>query len=182
MTQIGPDIKKEYFEWLYGMMYRQTRLRHSSYKELLWFLYCTEFTYTIAQDSNRAADGVELRYTFARERGQNVISELSGPCSVLEMMIALAIRCEDHIMYDPDAGDRTSRWFWGMITNMDLGLMSDARFDQQFVEERVLIFLNRQYDPDGDGGLFTVKNCAYDMRTVEIWYQACWYFDSILEV
>ena len=33
-------------------------------------------------------------------------------CSVLEMMIALAIRCEEHIMDDPDVGNRTGQWFW----------------------------------------------------------------------
>lgn len=181
MTQKGLDLKQEYFEWLYSLVYKQTRLRHASYKELLWFLYNTEFTFTIARDSNRAADGESLRHKFTLERGRNT-SKLSGPCSVLEMMIALAIKCEDNIMDDPDMGDRTSQWFWGMIANMNLGLMSDDRFDEKFVDERVSIFLDRRYEPNGDGGLFTVDNCEYDMRTVEIWYQACWYFNSILEV
>ena len=183
MIQRGPDLKNEYFEWMYNMMYRQTRLHHASYRELLRFLYDTEFRFTIAQDGNRAADGVDLRYSFARERGyDNIFQHLSGPCNVLEMLVALAIRCEDHIMYDPDVGDRTAQWFWGMIANMNLGLMSDAKFDRRFVEERVSIFLDREYSPDGEGGLFTVENCRYDMRTVEIWYQACWYFNSVLGV
>ena len=183
MIQRGLDVKTEYFEWIYSMVYRRTRIQHASYRELLWFLYDTEFRFTIAQDGNRAADGVDLRYRFAHERGyDDIFQYLSGPCNVLEMLVALAIRCEDHIMYDPDNGDRTARWFWGMITNMELGLMSDARFDRRFVEERVSIFLDRQYEPNGKGGLFTVESSRYDMRTVEIWYQACWYFNDILGV
>ena len=41
--------------------------------------------------------------------------------------------------------------------------------------------MNREYDSDGKGGLFTVKQSKYDMRTVEIWWQMNWYLDSILE-
>lgn len=43
------------------------------------------------------------------------------PCSVLEMIIALAIRLEEHIMDDPDIGNRTGQWFWDMIVSLGLG-------------------------------------------------------------
>ena len=39
-------------------------------------------------------------------------------------------------------------------------------------------FLDRDYEPNGKGGLFTIKNCRQDLRKVEIWYQLCWYLDS----
>jgi hypothetical protein len=107
------------------------------------------------------------------------MNALDGPCSVLEMMIALAIRCEETIMDDPDIGDRTRQWFWGMIINLGLGGMTDANFDPDFVDDSVLRFLNRDYEPDGRGGLFTIRNCHRDLRDVEIWYQLCWYLDSI---
>ena len=42
-------------------------------------------------------------------------------------------------------------------------------------------FLNRQYEADGRGGLFIVRNSRFDLRTVEIWYQAMWYLDEVLE-
>lgn len=178
MTKQEKDMKKEYFEWMYDMVYKKTRLRHASYKELLWFLYSTDFRFTILRDRNRAADGVNLRYRFALERGYDISKILSGPCSVLEMIVALAIQIEDHIMYDPDAGDRTNKWFWDMIANLGLGLMSDDHFNEKYVNERVSMFLNREYAADGTGGLFTIKDCKYDLRTVEIWYQMNWYLDS----
>ena len=43
------------------------------------------------------------------------------------------------------------------------------------------IFLNREYEPNGRGGLFTVNNSPADMRTVEIWYQFMWYLNEFLE-
>ena len=39
--------------------------------------------------------------------------------------------------------------------------------------------LNRDYGRDGKGGLFTIEHCRYDMRDIEIWYQANWYLDNI---
>lgn len=39
----------------------------------------------------------------------------------LEMIIALAIRLEEHIMDDPDIGNRTGQWFWDMIVSLGLG-------------------------------------------------------------
>ena len=102
------------------------------------------------------------------------------PCSVLEMLIALAMRCEEHIMDDPDIGNRTGQWFWSMITNLGLGSMTDAKFDRVKINHVILIFLDRKYKPNGEGGLFTVRNCPRDLRTIEIWYQMCWYLDDIL--
>lgn len=104
---------------------------------------------------------------------------LDGPCSILEMMIALAIRCEETIMDDTSRGDRTSQWFWEMIVSLGLGSMSDDRFAPDIVDDILDRFLNREYEPNGKGGLFTIKNCEYDLRDVEIWYQLCWYLDSI---
>lgn len=83
-------------------------------------------------------------------------------------------------MDDPNVGNRTAQWFWSMINNLDLGSMTDSRFDKRFVDERLDIFLNRKYEPDGKGGLFRIRGCDRDLRTVEIWYQLCWYLDSIV--
>jgi hypothetical protein len=108
-----------------------------------------------------------------------IIDILRGPCSVFEMMIALAIRCEENIMDDPSKGDRTGQWFWGMITNLGLGSMMDHRFNKIFVDDTIKRFLDRDYEPDGKGGLFRIRNTNKDLRTVEIWYQLCWYLDTI---
>lgn len=170
-------IQDDYFEWLFRMAVRKRYPKDLSFRKLLMHLHRTEFTYTIQRDGNRAEDGMDLRYRFADV--EDIGSYLDGPCSVLEMMLALAIRCEEQIMDDATIGDRTGQWFWGMITNLGLGSMLDSRYDEQYVEDTIQRFLNRDYEPNGKGGLFVIRNCDYDLRDVEIWYQLCWYLDSI---
>ena len=97
------------------------------------------------------------------------------------MIVALALRCET-IMEDPDYGDRTGKWFWGMIESLGLKSMDDTSFNRDYVDDVIDIFLSRGYGRDGRGGLFTIKHPKRDLRTVEIWYQMNWYLDSILKI
>jgi hypothetical protein len=143
-------------------------------------LHDIEFTWFVPYDDNRADDGIQLRRRFALVRDDDRLSDyILGPCSVLEMMAALAIRCEETIMDDAAMGNRTGQWFWGMIHNLGLSPMTDDKFDRNFVDDAIARLLNREYEPDGRGGLFTVRHCSHDLRTVEIWYQLSWYLDSI---
>lgn len=174
-------ITNEYFEWLYAWMCGLKRSKTSSFRKLLTHLHKIEFSYSIPNDVNRAEDGVDLRYRFALEQGYSDVPDgLEGPCSVFELIAAIAIRCEETIMANPDIGDRTSQWFWCMISNLGLGSMTDDRFDVQYVDDVILRFMNREYEPDGTGGLFKIKNCKYDLRDVEIWYQLNWYLDNFV--
>lgn len=173
-------IENEYFEWLYNLVCDKKFADPISYRKLLAQLHSTVFIYSIPKDSNRAEDGIDLRWKFGLSKGDMGLSDyIDGPCSVLEMIVALAIRCEEDIMDDPHIGDRTKQWFWKMITNLGLGSMTDDQFDRQYVSDCITTFLNREYEYDGRGGLFTIRNCDTDLRTVEIWYQLCWYLDSI---
>ena len=57
--------------------------------------------------------------------------------------------------------------------------MNDERYDRDYVREVITIFLNREYEPNGKGGLFTIRGCRDDLRNIEIWHQMCLYLDSI---
>lgn len=177
------EITNEYFMWLCDLVDSDRFSGPISYTKLLMHLHNTEFVFLIPKDQNRAADGISLRYRFAttyRVRDRDLIMDfLGGPCSVLEMMVALANRCEETIMDDPQIGNRTGEWFWGMVTNLGLGGMYDTRFDKRTVHDVISRFLNREYDPDGRGGLFTVRHCDHDMRDVEIWNQLSYYLGTI---
>ena len=182
MTQY--DILNSYFEWLYRLVCKNRFAGAISYRKLLMYLHSTQFRYSIQKDADRAGEGINLRWRFICENnfGYNrnaLLDELEGPCSVLEMMIALAIYCEEHIMDNTEIGDRTGQWFWGMIANLGLNGMSDEHFDRQFVEDSITRFLDRQYEPNGKGGLFTIRNCKRDLTKVEIFHQLCWYLNSI---
>ena len=173
----------EYFDWLYDLVCGDRFGDRMSYRELFKVLFDTKFTYSIPMDANRASDGVDLRYRFqlCRGFGEENLDILIGDCTVLEMLIALAIRCEEQIMDDPEYGDRTGQWFWTMIQNLNLKTMFDGDgFDIHRVQTAVDRFLNRQYDPDGRGNIFYIPNCPNDLRTMEIWAQLCWYLDTIV--
>lgn len=173
-------MKSDYFEWMYDLMCKGRFSNDISYRELFTFLHDTEFTYIIPNDENRAADGIGLRYRYCLICGREDLEYcLDGPCSVLEMMVALAIRCEESIMSDPEKGDRTAQWFWSMIASLGLTSMYDREFNEWLVNDAITRFLNREYDYDGKGSLFTIRNWYRDAREAEIWHQLMAYLNTL---
>lgn len=174
-------INNDYFEWLYNIACGDRYADEISYRKLLMYLHSKSFRYSIPMDENRAEDGIDLRRRFAYDYTslEDADLYLTDECSVLEMILALAIRCEETIMDDGSIGDRTTQWFWGMIANLGLGFMTDDRFDKKLADYIIERFLDRRYEPDGKGGLFRIRNCTYDLRDIEIWIQLCWYLDSV---
>lgn len=159
-------LEREYFEWMYSMLFGND----DSFADILAELHRIQFRYTIPMDGNREADGINLRYRFGYESGYEdyiITANLDIlPCSVLEMMTALAIRCEE-IMECAESDNHTGVWFRAMLVSLGL---DNPNIDIWEIQDRVDAFLNREYKPNGEGGLFTVsRNC--DMRNVEIWYQ-----------
>lgn len=178
-------LNNEYFEWLYRTVCDIDRYsKKLSYRKLFKYLHSVDFDYILPMDGNRAENGTDLRYRFGYEHGYEgpiIASYLDDrPCSVLEMMIALALHCEERIMCDPDVGDRTGQWFWDMISSLGLVHMSDLYFDRDYASDVIERFLKRDFKRNGEGGLFTVRNVKHDMRTREIWYQMCDYVNEIL--
>lgn len=183
---IRTDVNNEYFSWLCSLVTDGIHSKRISFRKLLSFLHEKTFRYSIRHDEDRAENGVSLRYRYAvnnlpSDIADDIYSYIDGPCSVLEMMVALAVHCEENIMDNPEYGDRTKQWFWGMISNLGLAGMSDDQFDRYLVDEAIERLLDRTYEPDGRGGLFYIRRCEYDLRRVEIWHQLCWYLDSITE-
>ena len=176
-------LNKRYFNWLCSKVYDENST--TRYSRLLEYLHAQDFIFLMDMDENRAYDGVDLRYRFGYEKDidpEDIKLELDNrPCSVLEMMIALSIRIEEHIMSDYAVGDRTGQWFWTMIVSLGLGSQTDDDFDILIVAHTVSRLLNRTYDPDGRGGLVTIPDCPKDLREVEIWYQLQWYLNYIDE-
>ena len=157
-----------------------------TYFDLARKLYSTTFTWPIAMDYNRATDGEQLRLWYAELSSFYSDYKIleAKRCSVLEMMIAFSERIENDVMgRDEDAPDRSDRWFWLMLFNLGIGSLdiSDAYYDSEtdFEVESVLnTWLNREFDENGTGSPFPLKNPKKDQRTVELWYQMHAYFDE----
>lgn len=180
------QIRNDYKNWLIGLTCSWCS-SHGNYTRLMEYLYSREFIPVYCNDENRAKDGIEMRFRFVESTGipgysyRDVYNYLTDGCSMLEMMAALARRCEDHIMGDPDIGDRSGVWFFDMITNMHLDEMSDEHFDISIAEQIVDNVINHNYAPNGDGGLFSINNPNIDMRKAEIWYQMNWHLGEIYD-
>ena len=180
------DLKDLYFEWLYSLVCdNDDSYNRLTYRNLLRLLYNIEFTYILKMDVNRMKDGINFRYRFGYENGysNDIIAEYLDidPCNVLEMMVALAFRAKEQIMDDSDYGNRTSQWFWNMIVSLGLGAMHDYNFDEGYVRSVIYNFLTRNYAPNGKGGLFTIENCMYDLREMEIWSQFMRHLNEVLD-
>lgn len=173
------DFTNRYFKWLYFKAFGNDR----NYKRLFNAINDTIFnnTYLHPYDRNRIGDGVSLRYHFCAENGlpYSVADEYFDPdhCSVLEMMLALAEKAEDMFISNPDYS--VQKIFFDMLTSLGISSMVDWSFNDTFVRKRIEKFLRKEYLPNGSGGLFTIPNAPEDLRNVELWYQMCWYTNTI---
>ena len=154
----------DYYRWLVERVDDRRHLARR-YSNVLGYLYDKEFTWIIPMDENRAKDGTGLRYEFDENFDDD------SPCSVLEFLIALAVNWEHEITYDFRKGDRSSEWFWLMVENLGLLDYPDYNFDEFEVNEIVDIFLNRDYQSNGQGGIFPLRESEVDQTSCDIWMQ-----------
>jgi hypothetical protein len=170
-------VLNDYFDWLYFTVLPGKN--NERFRKLLSALHSIVFRYFIDYDENRAIDGVNLRWYYVCDGGDDSIMDWQEPCTVLEMLIALAMRM-DNIMGGVDGECNVPYWFWMLLHHIDLAEMTDEHFDKNYLHKRVDMFLDREYEPDGYGNIFHIQDCREDLRTVEIWTQMCWYLDSIM--
>ena len=169
-------MEQVYFDWLLQKIHDPEVFPLAIYTRLLHRLFELSFFWTNPMDVSRLDDAVDLRYRFGREEGysQEIIAhylDMRDP-SVLEVMVALAIRMEEHILGDSAYGNRCAEWFWVMMNSMHLPYYDDRHYSEEVVDSIVLAMLYHRYSRNGDGGLFTVNvDENTDMRKEDIWYQ-----------
>ena len=166
-------IRKRYFEWLAGLVCDMSRDDGCGYRLLMKKLHDIEFYWTIDNDVNRASDGKELRGRFVDEcyiGPEENFDAINGVCTVLEMLVGLAIRWNDCVA-SSDVEDNAHEYFWILMKNLGLDMQDDKHFDADFVVKTVEKWLNHEYGVDGKGGIFPLKLVCDDQTKVEIWYQ-----------
>lgn len=155
------------------------------YRVLIRYLLRREFYSPLERDSNRAAYGLLLRRRFCDEYDKSAYFQpvdgldFLGPCSVLEMMIALAESIDTYGSIDMLPIERTTKYFWLMIRNLELDGLVDSAWNytsESYFNHKIDILLNRKYEANGSGGLFPLQKPEADQRYVEIWFQMQSYF------
>ena len=180
MIENVEKVREDYFKWLYWFACKYRANKYVSYDKLLRLMHDIKFDFYMERDSSRAMDGIGLRRRFVNEKRLplQALDAIDGPCSVLEMILALAIRIE-YIMDNPRLGDRTQQWFWIMMSSLGLSMVTDDVFDEDGVTKIISDFMNRNYQRNGRGGLFYIRNTTLDMTREEIWSQMCAYLNTI---
>ena len=163
------NILVHYFEWLCNKVgYNE------DYDALLCYLFNRDYKWVMDMDENRCQDGLWQRRMFMEQEGVRGDPFNDKPCSILEMLVALAVRLEDDVMGDPDLCV-----FWRMIHNLGL----DETGSEDMWDTIISGWMSRgSIDYDGSGGLFPLRHPRQNQRDVEIWGQAMDYLNELCEV
>lgn len=163
-----------YFDWLCILVGIDGRSTRRNYGYLARALHRMEFRAKLPIDQNRGMDGLQLRVEFMQLHGEFGSATNRSACTMFEFLIALAKRM-NFLMHGNEQNHYTEYYFWILLRNLRLDKLTDDKWGYMngdfFVEDAVYRVVDRQYNPNGDGGLFPLKNPGADQRGVEIWYQ-----------
>lgn len=175
---------RDYLLWLGGFVCPPSV--RDQYQSLFCVLTERAFVSKVFHDDNREVDGLKMRDKFAKEElGGNYdfwVGILPEECLIIEVLIGIAYRMEWEFLHDEEIGNRTGEWFWELLKNIGLNEQDDLNFDENYVQMRLSILVDRTYESDGRGGLFPLRRPPHgiDVRDVELWYQMNWYISEKL--
>ena len=176
-----------YFDWLLkevhfedgfdgGKVPTGSHLYPANYYILMRKLHETDFKCIIDRDENRVKDGLALREDFFDDL-EITATAFIRECSILEMLVGLAIRIDEEYSGDP-MNPHPEIFFWDMIHNLGLDKMDNEHFNEVKCEKIINIWVNREFDSDGYGSPWPLKNVTFDSREAEIWRQVMAYLSE----
>lgn len=162
----------EYIHWVLKDRLGLTEKECKDNRCLISVLAEVEFIPRHPMDENRAQDGIELRSDFEYETGEYLDKDsgLMPSCTFFEMVAALAIRCENQMMRNTSLGDRTAKWFFEFLGNLDL-LGRDER-DVKFIVTTCELFM------EGKKDMFPLKKRGIKQANEQIWKQLTAYLNE----
>lgn len=169
----------DYLEWLSDIINLYSP-EHEDYSSLIKYMFGYEFRYTIERDECRVKDAINLlymRYMDEYDLPYDISRLYDRSSSVLEVLIALSIRCERDIMGEPDEYE-DDKWFWIMLENLGLDNCTNDVFDEEIVDYILSKWLDRRFAYNGNGSIFPLKHTNNNQKFVEIWYQMSEYLEE----
>lgn len=166
----------------------------NTHDKVLELLYLTPFKVINPKDGNRVSDALSARedwmvtHFFGRSSSASVRNKVHAEKmygwapNCLEILLYLAERLESTFTGESGLAqmELTAQWFWLMLRNIGLAQIGDDVYTPTVAKEILDRWIFLEYQPDGTGGCF-ILNDHGDMRQIEIWYQAQWYYASILK-
>lgn len=182
------EIREDYFLYLCSLVQVGYNQDANNYVNLLRRLYLTSFFWSVPGDLNRSEDGKNLRDGYFVRSDWVDYTAINGPCNFLEFLIALSSRIDRDIANQllDNNHDRTIDWFWMIIENLGFLSCPDEKWTVEignFVSDKLNYIMTRQFDDNGIGGMFPLKEYNYipdsnkkSQKCVEFWAQANYYF------
>lgn len=163
--------RHNYVDWLIEHIDAEPLL--DLYEQLFWVFDQEPFPIRIADDANRASDGLMLRKEYLAEGGILRLNHIQNP-SVLEVLASLV----DRVDYCLGLKMTKQEWMEMFIRNMSLESCTNERYaampDQTLddIECALDTTFYRRYNTDGiNGGLFVVPQTDKDMRRLSLFEQ-----------
>ena len=161
-----------YFAWLTSRISPYA----TGYILLANVLHHIEYYSLMMLDENRAKDAIRMREEYISEFGG---SADDSPPSVLEVMVAMAIRINDEIMYDNREPNRTGVWFKDMLDNLGLSAFDDISWtidSDNYARAIVTRWLDRRYARNGRGSPWPLRRTVENLKNVQFWDMVQWYW------
>lgn len=180
------SIKDEYFNYLTEDVLGPTH-NGKLYSILYYTLNNIEFYAKIERDKNRAESAYTYRMIFLqlyKEKFPKETASISSSSigdigfSYMPSFFEVVIYLAKDLAYITDGSTDTkylSKWFWIMMENLGLESYWDGNTtdsDINIIKATVRRVLDRDYDENGVGGLFPLRETSVDQRKTELWYQA----------
>lgn len=163
--------RHNYVDWLIEHIDAEPLL--DIYERLFWTFDQEPFPVRIADDANRASDGLMLRKEYLAEGGILRLDHIQN-ASVLETLVSLV----DRVDYCLGLKMTKQEWMEMFIHNMGLESCTNERYtamtDQTLHDVRCALDITfyRRYNTDGlNGGLFVVPQTDKDMRRLSLFEQ-----------
>lgn len=137
-----------YFEWLLSQVECDEQLGE--------LLDAMTYSWHFILDENRSAGGLELRKIYGLEYSVDLDDVKTGPCSVLEMFVALAMR------FSENADISVSKAFHEMISNLQ-------EVNSNSLKVTIQEWMNGNFSPDGYGSPFILQYYTGDARDLDVW-------------
>ena len=168
----------DYYEWLIDLI-RPPKGIYTPINQhgmLLFELWKREFVWFDAYEGEeaRAMDGKTLRDQFLMACDKTPDAVPQGPCTVLEMLIAFALRIDTQV-HDWRIGNRPWEWVEMFIENLGFNDLIDSDInpirDAGYINARLETWMSHQLGHNGEGGLFRFTQRILTINDMDNWAQ-----------